>query len=59
METILTKQDTLKLYVGMIIENDAEGYTYKKGLFELRQNGSVVEIVNGNNFKPKEWTAKY
>ena len=44
---------------GMIIENDADRYAYKKGLFVLRQNGSIVEIVNDDKFKPKEWKVKY
>jgi hypothetical protein len=44
---------------GMIIENDADRYAYKKGLFVLRQNGRIVEIVNDEKFKPKEWKVEY
>ena len=44
---------------GMIVENDADRYAYKKGLFVLRQKGNIVEIVNNDEFKPKEWKVKY
>ena len=30
-----------------------------KGLFVLRQNGRIVEIVNDDKFKPKEWKLEY
>lgn len=52
----------VKLYgavAGMIIENDADRYAYKKGLFVLRQKGNVVEIVNDDKFVPKEWKVEY
>jgi len=44
---------------GIIVENDADKYAYKKGLFVLRQKGNLVEIVNDNKFKPKEWNVEY
>jgi len=44
---------------GMIVENDADKYAYKKGLFVLRQKGNIVEIVNDSKFKPKEWKVDY
>ncbi|NEW84632.1 MAG: hypothetical protein GZ094_20005 [Mariniphaga sp.] len=40
---------------GMIVENDADRYAYKQGLFVLRQKGNLVEIINDENFIPKEW----
>ena len=44
---------------GMIIENDADRYAYKKGLFVLRQKGNIVEIVNDEKFKAKGWKVEY
>ncbi|MEI6139415.1 MAG: hypothetical protein WCP85_09130 [Mariniphaga sp.] len=44
---------------GMIVENDADRFAYKKGLFVLRQKGNIVEIVNDEKFKPKEWKVDY
>lgn len=44
---------------GMIVENDADRYAYKKGLFVLRQKGNIVEIVNDDKFIPKEWKVEY
>ena len=44
---------------GMIVENDADRYAYKQGLFVLRQNGNIVEIVNDDKFVPKEWKVEY
>ena len=44
---------------GMIIENDADRYAYKKGLFVLRQRGNLVEIMNDDKFVPSEWKVEY
>ena len=44
---------------GMIIENQADRYAYKNGLFVLRQKGNLVEIVNDEKFIPKEWKVEY
>ena len=44
---------------GMIIEEGADRYAYKKGLFVLRQNGSIVEIANDEKFKPNIWKTEY
>ncbi len=44
---------------GIIIEQDADRYAYKKGLFVVRQNGNLVEISNDENFVPKEWRSEY
>ena len=40
---------------GIIIEEDADKYAYRKGLYVLRQKGNIVEIANDKNFIPKEW----
>jgi len=44
---------------GMIVENNADRYAYKNGLFVLRQKGNIVEIVNDDKFQPKEWKVEY
>ena len=44
---------------GMIIENQADRYAYKNGLYVLRQKGNLVEIVNDEKFIPKEWKVEY
>ena len=44
---------------GMIIEEGADRYAYKKGLFVLRQKGNIVEIANDEKFKPKIWKTEY
>jgi PII-like signaling protein len=44
---------------GMIVEQDADRFAYKKGLYVLRQKGNIVEIVNDPSFKPKEWKVEY
>ena len=40
---------------GIIIEEDADKYAYRKGLYVLRQKGNIVEIANDENFEPREW----
>ena len=44
---------------GMIVENDADRYAYKHGLFVLRQKGNLVEIINDEKFIPKGWKVEY
>ena len=44
---------------GIIVENDADKFAYKQGLFVLRQKGSIVEIMNDEEFVPKEWKVEY
>jgi len=44
---------------GMIVEQDADRFAYKKGLYVLRQKGNIVEIGNDPSFKPKEWKVQY
>ncbi len=44
---------------GMIVENNADKFAYKKGLYVLRQKGNIVEIVNDEKFVPKEWKVEY
>ena len=44
---------------GMIVENDADRFAYKHGLYVLRQKGNLVEIINDKEFVPKEWKVGY
>ncbi len=40
---------------GIVIEEDADKYAYRKGLYVLRQRGNLIEIANDDNFEAKEW----
>ena len=44
---------------GIIVENDADVFAYRQGLFVLRQKGNIVEIMNDKEFVPKEWKVEY
>ena len=44
---------------GMIVDNDADRYAYKKGFYVLRQKDTLVEIVNDSKFQPKTWKTTY
>ena len=44
---------------GMIIENNADRFAYQNGLYVLKQNGNIVEIVNNDQFEPREWRVDY
>ena len=40
---------------GMIIDQNADWYAMKQGLYVLRQAGNLIEIANDASFTPKEW----
>ena len=41
---------------GISIEEGAERYAYKKGMFVIAQSGEEsVKIVNDKEFKPRMW----
>ena len=40
---------------GMRIEDGADRYAYRQGLFVLAQTGDTVKILNDANFQPKIW----
>jgi hypothetical protein len=44
---------------GIIVENDADKFAYKHGLFALRQKGIIVQIMNDKAFVPKECKVEY
>jgi hypothetical protein len=40
---------------GIRIDEQADRYAYRKGLYVLKQKGEIVKIANDDKFKPKEW----
>jgi hypothetical protein len=40
---------------GIEIEEGADKYAYRQGLFVLAQSGESVAILNGTEFQPKTW----
>ena len=40
---------------GIVIDERADKYAYRKGLFVIAQTGETVEILNDDKFKPKVW----
>ncbi len=40
---------------GMQIEDGADRYAYRQGLFVLAQTGDTVNILNDAQFQPKVW----
>ena len=38
---------------GIEIENGADKYAYRQGLFVLAQSGETVTVINGKQFQPK------
>ena len=39
----------------MDIEEGADKYAYRQGLFVLAQSGESVSILNNDQFQPKNW----
>jgi hypothetical protein len=39
----------------MRIEDGADRYAYRQGLFVLAQTGDTVKILNDPEFQPKAW----
>ena len=39
----------------MRIEDGADRYAYRQGLFVLAQTGDTVKILNDAQFQPKAW----
>jgi hypothetical protein len=40
---------------GIEIEEGADRYAYRQGLFVLAQAGETVSILNNPDFEPKNW----
>ncbi|MCI4624663.1 MAG: hypothetical protein L3V56_01750, partial [Candidatus Magnetoovum sp. WYHC-5] len=40
---------------GIVIEESADKYAYRNGLFVIAENGNTVNITNDDKFVPKLW----
>jgi hypothetical protein len=40
---------------GIDIEEKADKYAYRQGLFVLTQSGETMTVLNGDQFQPKNW----
>jgi len=40
---------------GIVIEEEADRYAYRRGLFIITQSGEGVKILNDEKFRPKVW----
>jgi len=40
---------------GIVIEEEADKFAYRQGLFVIGQTGETVKILNDKTFKPKIW----
>ncbi len=40
---------------GIVMEEMADRYAYRQGLFVIGQSGEMVKILNDEEFKPKTW----
>jgi hypothetical protein len=40
---------------GIVIDEDADKFAYKQGLFVIAQSGETVHILNDAQFQPKYW----
>jgi predicted AAA+ superfamily ATPase len=40
---------------GIVIDEDADQFAYRQGLFVMAQSGEAVRILNDEQFRPKHW----
>ncbi len=40
---------------GIVIDEDADKFAYRQGLFVIAQSGETVTILNDEKFQPKHW----
>jgi predicted AAA+ superfamily ATPase len=40
---------------GIVIDEDADKFAYRQGLFVIAQSGEAVKILNDEQFRPKQW----
>jgi hypothetical protein len=40
---------------GIIIDEGADRYAYRQGLFVLAQSGETIALLNNDEFQPKAW----
>lgn len=41
---------------GIVIDEDADKFAYRQGLFVITQSGETVKILNDEKFRPKVWS---
>jgi len=51
----LADKKILGAVAGVVIDEGAGKYAYRKGLFVITQAGENVKILNDEKFNPKEW----
>ena len=49
------EQKLIGAVAGIVMEEEADRYAYRKGLFVIGQTGETVKILNDNKFRPKIW----
>ena len=49
------EQKLIGAVAGIVIEEEADKYAYRKGLFVITQTGEMVKILNDEKFKPNLW----
>ncbi len=49
------EQKLIGAVAGIVIEEEADKYAYRRGLFVIGQTGETVNILNDEKFKPKLW----
>ena len=40
---------------GIVIDEGADKFAYRNGLFVIGQSGDAVKILNDDQFQPKKW----
>ena len=51
----LADRKLLGAVAGIVIDEGADKYAYRRGLFVIAQTGETVKILNDEKFKPKQW----
>ena len=51
----LADKKLLGAVAGIVIEEGAGKYAYRRGLFVITQAGENIKILNDEKFRPKEW----
>ncbi|MFQ6114590.1 MAG: DUF3782 domain-containing protein [bacterium] len=50
-----TERKVIGAVAGIVIEEGADRYAYKSGLFVIGQSGETVKILNDKKFVPRTW----
>lgn len=52
---VFADKKLLGAVAGIVIDESADKYAYRRGLFVITQAGENIKILNDEKFKPKEW----